>query len=806
MHTFAPKLRDQGKSRALLAALAFRPTDVHRTASPQVSRSAGGTVAAMILQLQHHIGNAAVQAMLAGRAHRYGTVAQRILAARGRGARLDRRARRRLERSYSVDLSAVRVHTDAEADTLARAVNARAFTSSSDIFFSRGTYTPSSTDGFSLLAHEVAHVVQQTRGSVPADHGGVLRISEPGDRGELMAERAAEEAVRGSSAGALLDVPASGSAATPLARSAVRSASRARKAGAQSRIEAARPKSSALARLSSGNAGGIVTIQRSPQPLVPLGDFSLMFNPSSSLDFTPPGAAAPTNQRVNDASSTATFTGIPRGSSGTVTLDVAMQWFRKAAPGPVPATCDLCEVLRKVLTIEIPVPRLPIPFFPKIPDIRIEPPAALVEQCRRLVRVDPEAIRPLLDEIEDAALDPCGRLLSLINASGLSFLCSLALSVIPGVVSAIFLLQQKVVRAVRTVRQALDACKKATPGGAPPAVGQLAGNARAIMTTTFVSDPAGQLVFSGLTPAPSQDGLGARLAIPVESLRTSIPSGGTLQQQPTLVTTTGAAGTQGRLFAVNLVVNPVPADADYDCSARFGPFRVGKAVFEDEDGQIRAIRDFFFGMHPKVRQDIEEGRGNLVITGRASKTDTQANNLKLGKKRADRVEAILRNFTGNTPKLRALSLGELGAQTVGCPDTPENPAKGAVCEDPNERRADVNANGTIREAGDIDPKCSGHLGEATPTGASNPVTEAEGPGTAASAALDQPTLQLFSQGEPVRRLQALLNQISGAGLSLDGDFGPLTQSAVRAFQAGAGLTPDGIVGPKTWSQLLSVSL
>ena len=81
---------------------------------------------------------------------------------------------------------------------------------------------------------------------------------------------------------------------------------------------------------------------------------------------------------------------------------------------------------------------------------------------------------------------------------------------------------------------------------------------------------------------------------------------------------------------------PLPADADYDCNGRFGPFKVNKDVFENEDGSIRSIRDFFFGLHPKVRQDIEEGRGNLIVTGRASKTGTQSDNLKLGKKRAVR--------------------------------------------------------------------------------------------------------------------------------------------------------------------------
>ena len=400
----------------------------------------------------------------------------------------------------------------------------------------------------------------------------------------------------------------------------------------------------------------------------------------------------------------------------------------------MPGNCDLCEILRRALTFEI---RLS-PCFRTSRSSRPRPWSNGADNWSGSTR---RPIRTLLDEITDAALDPCGKLLSLFNAGSLSLLCPLT-AFVRRSRRAVFVIQQRVGGAVRIVRQALDACKKGVAAG-PRRTRRLVGNARAIMTTTFTSDAAGQLVFSGLPPAPSQNGPGARMLIPVESLRTPLPTGGTLQEQPTLVTVGGSRRNAGTLFTVNLVVDPVPADADYDCSARFGPFKVGKDVFEDEDGQIRAIRDFFFGLHPKVRQDLEEGRGNLVVTGRASKTDTQAKNLKLGQRRADRVEGILRNFAGNTQKLKALSLGELGAQTVGLPDTPDNPAKGPICEDPNERRADVKANGTIRQAGNIDPKCTGHLGEATPTGASNPVTELEGPETAASA--PQPTLRLSTR-------------------------------------------------------------
>ena len=115
----------------------------------------------------------------------------------------------------------------------------------------------------------------------------------------------------------------------------------------------------------------------------------------------------------------------------------------------------------------------------------------------------------------------------------------------------------------------------------------------------------------------------------------------------------------------------------------------------------------------------------------------------------------------------------------------------------------MNANGTIRQAGNIDPKCTGHLGESTPTGASNPVTEQEGPESAASAAASLPTLRLSSKGEEVRKLQNLLNPFSGNALNPDGDFGSQTQKAVMAFQASQGLAADGIVGPMTWARLLA---
>ena len=57
-------------------------------------------------------------------------------------------------------------------------------------------------------------------------------------------------------------------------------------------------------------------------------------------------------------------------------------------------------------------------------------------------------------------------------------------------------------------------------------------------------------------------------------------------------------------------------------------------------------------------------------------------------------------------------------------------------------------------------------------------------------------LRRGSTGANVRYLQAALG-----GLKVDGQFGPITDKAVRAFQAAQGLKVDGIVGPITWGRL-----
>lgn len=65
---------------------------------------------------------------------------------------------------------------------------------------------------------------------------------------------------------------------------------------------------------------------------------------------------------------------------------------------------------------------------------------------------------------------------------------------------------------------------------------------------------------------------------------------------------------------------------------------------------------------------------------------------------------------------------------------------------------------------------------------------------------DLPRLSLGAHNTDVQTLQGLLNA-NGARLLVDGEFGPLTDAAVRSFQGVVGLATDGVVGGYTWRAL-----
>ncbi len=72
-----------------------------------------------------------------------------------------------MEPRFGCDFSHVRVHTDEKAAESARALHARAYTAGHDLVFAAGQYAPDHSAGQVLLAHELAHVVQQMRQPAP---------------------------------------------------------------------------------------------------------------------------------------------------------------------------------------------------------------------------------------------------------------------------------------------------------------------------------------------------------------------------------------------------------------------------------------------------------------------------------------------------------------------------------------------------------------------------------------------------------------------------------------------------------------
>ena len=161
---------------------------------PPGSETQQDDVAAPLQKLAANVGNHAFTSVAreaagilpGGQVHP--AVQSEINTSRGGGTSLDTGVQSRFSESLG-DLSDVRVHTDDRSDQLNRSVSARAFATGTDVFFARGEYNPGSASGDRLIAHELAHVVQQ-RG---APSGGPLTVSNPGDALETEADAVADE-------------------------------------------------------------------------------------------------------------------------------------------------------------------------------------------------------------------------------------------------------------------------------------------------------------------------------------------------------------------------------------------------------------------------------------------------------------------------------------------------------------------------------------------------------------------------------------------------------------------------------------
>jgi hypothetical protein len=89
-----------------------------------------------------------------------GTVRSKVALASA--AELRKAVENAMEARLGHDFSRVRVHADRKASESAQAINARAYATGHDIVFAAGAFAPQTHAGQKLLAHELAHVVQQS--------------------------------------------------------------------------------------------------------------------------------------------------------------------------------------------------------------------------------------------------------------------------------------------------------------------------------------------------------------------------------------------------------------------------------------------------------------------------------------------------------------------------------------------------------------------------------------------------------------------------------------------------------------------
>ena len=113
------------------------------------------------------------------------------------GQAFDGALRPQMESRFGVDFGAVRIHADADAAVSASAKDARAYTVGQHLVFGAGEFTPQTGRGRELIAHELAHTVQQ-RGAAQA---------QPADVSHSTLEASADSAGRAAANGVAVTQP-----------------------------------------------------------------------------------------------------------------------------------------------------------------------------------------------------------------------------------------------------------------------------------------------------------------------------------------------------------------------------------------------------------------------------------------------------------------------------------------------------------------------------------------------------------------------------------------------------------------------
>jgi len=99
----------------------------------------------------------------------------------GGGQALPEPDRHFFESRLGHSLGDVRIHTDAQAARTAKSLSAQAFTHGRDVYFGAGKFQPTGAEGRRLLAHELAHTVQQAAAPGGTAAGRIMRKPLPGE-------------------------------------------------------------------------------------------------------------------------------------------------------------------------------------------------------------------------------------------------------------------------------------------------------------------------------------------------------------------------------------------------------------------------------------------------------------------------------------------------------------------------------------------------------------------------------------------------------------------------------------------------
>ena len=169
--------------------------EVESDAPPKPDLVSSPTVEDRVLELQQNIGNRSVQRMIADSTspvtgpsptHRSGSD----------GEKLEQDTQRFMESGFGAKFNDVRVHADEDAAESAASLRANAYTTGRDIYFASGKYAPKSSDGQRLIAHELAHTIQQGEAKTPggaAQNHRKVAVARETDPLEREADRASEE-------------------------------------------------------------------------------------------------------------------------------------------------------------------------------------------------------------------------------------------------------------------------------------------------------------------------------------------------------------------------------------------------------------------------------------------------------------------------------------------------------------------------------------------------------------------------------------------------------------------------------------